>query len=817
MTNWHRPHVKATADSERAPDLFTVLAYDDDSKLFYGEDQTLGFAFVCRPLVGLNEAAEQGLPVLLNINWPTDAIVQWSLLGLPDVFDRLDDMMVMRLGQQDRLLREMVAARHDFLLDAVDQPFSQRNRLRLRDVHLVMTVKAPLFGQEPSEEDIETFRQTRLSVEQQLTTIGLAPEAMTAERWQRLMTVILNMHPEASWRRKVPAEVVDDRPLREQVLDFGGDVQVERNALTLGGKMRVAVMSVKRWPRLVQFGHAAAYMGDVWRGVNGIREPFVLTATVHYPDQMKLKSKVANKGMMITRQTFGQMRHFLPILGLKKDDHDEMQDAFDAGDRPVRLNITLCLFAPTEHELVQACSNAETYWGNLMFTMMRDEFFVLPLFVNALPLCSELSVLDETRRFKSMCTRHVLPLLPIFGDWKGTGSPLLTVISRNGQFMGVNPWSSHSNYNSVIAATSGAGKSVFANELIAGVLSCGGIVWVIDVGYSYLKQCKLFGGDFLRFSTDSDLCLNPFPLIKEDDQEDFLEQFDMLTGLIAAMAAPTEKLTDLQMAQVKRTLSEVWAEKGRQTIIDDIAERLLAHEDPRVRDVGTQLYSFTAKGEYGRYFNGENNVTFRNRFTVLELEELKGRKHLQQVVLLLLIWQVQSAMYLGDRSRQKLVLIDEAWSLLGEGAGIDTFFETGFRRARKYNGCMTIVTQSILDLSDKGVGRAVLANTANTFLLRQKTQVIEELKNGKKLDLTDGGYEWLKTVHTVSGDYSEVLIISDLGTGIGRVILDPFTLLLNSSHPNDVAAIEKYSNMGLDIVDAIKGVLRDREPRHDAA
>jgi conjugal transfer ATP-binding protein TraC len=133
------------------------------------------------------------------------------------------------------------------------------------------------------------------------------------------------------------------------------------------------------------------------------------------------------------------------------------------------------------------------------------------------------------------------------------------------------------------------------------------------------------------------------------------------------MAAPTEPLGDYRTAGLKRALKTLWDTKGTAMTVDDVAAALLADEDQRIRDVGQQLYPFTTAGEYGRFFNGPNTVAFQSCFVVLELEELKGRKHLQQVVLLQLIYQIQQVMYLGDRAQPKLVVIDEAWDLLTQG------------------------------------------------------------------------------------------------------------------------------------------------------
>jgi len=135
----------------------------------------------------------------------------------------------------------------------------------------------------------------------------------------------------------------------------------------------------------------------------------------------------------------------------------------------------------------------------------------------------------------------------------------------------------------------------------------------------------------------------------------------------------------------------------------------------------TTLGAAFTLGANGKYFSGANTVDFANRFTVLELEELKGRKHLQRVVLLHAIYQIQQAMYLGDRDCRKIVIIDEAWDLLSEG-DVAKFIEAAYRRVRKYNGSAIAITQSPLDLEQSQTGRAVRENSAWHVYLGQKAR-----------------------------------------------------------------------------------------------
>jgi len=339
-------------------------------------------------------------------------------------------------------------------------------------------------------------------------------------------------------------------------------------------------------------------------------------------------------------------------------------------------------------------------------------------------------------------------------------------------------------------------------------LAEGARVWVIDVGRSYMNLAESLDGEFMAFTPESDLCINPFDLVQNWDEE-----ADVIAGLVTSMAAPTEKLSDFQTASLKRILRDVWEEKGNQMSVDDVADRLKAQKDQRIVDLGEQLFPFTLRGEYGRFFNGRNNVRFSGDFTVLELEELKGRKHLQQVVLLQLIYQIQQAMYLGERDRPKLVVIDESWDLLTLGDAA-TFMAHGYRRFRKYGGSAITITQSVNDLYRTSTGRAIVENSAHMILLGQKAEAVEALRSEKRLPLPEGGYNLLKTVHTVPGVYSELFILTEMGAGIGRLIVDPFKRLLFSTKPDDVHQIRQLRMQGVPITEAIQTLLDRRSQRH---
>ena len=158
---------------------------------------------------------------------------------------------------------------------------------------------------------------------------------------------------------------------------------------------------------------------------------------------------------------------------------------------------------------------------------------------------------------------------------------------------------------------------------------------------------------------------------------DINEDMEMLKPLLAQMISPSRRLSDYELSQLEVNVRNLWDQYGQTMTIDLLAERLklatgdgsnLLHDesgefDPRIKDLGVQLQSYTSNGSYGKYFTGEHTVNFNSNMVVLELEELKSKKDLQAVALFILMYRITQEMYLAPREQPKVVILDEAWDL----------------------------------------------------------------------------------------------------------------------------------------------------------
>ncbi len=814
-------------------DLIPVISGDEKTKIFMTEDGYLAFSFLCDPAYWFSSSMDSQLEPLLTLDYPVDTLIQFTLYGSPDIRRNVKEYLEVRglkehkydREAQKRAIREMgmsdfyddnsgilntIEARAEFLKDSVINPVDRRNNLKIRDFNLIISVKIPVKDLPPSDGDMSITYSLKNQFEQILAQIGLNPRGLNGKAWLRIMRTILNWDEETTWKTDED-EVETNRPLNEQVLDWGSSVVVEKDHLKLNDQF-VGVMSVSKWPKDHRLDKMYELIGDYMTGSRGIRDNFAMVLNIHVPHR-KIKSKLELKRQKVNYQAFGPMLKWVPKLASQKYSFDYLFEKLNDGGKPLRTYLQFIVFSKTKEELDKSISSIKSLYQEQKFLVAQEKGNVFLLFLQSLPMCSNLQITKQLERYRTYSSQHVVHLLPILGDWKGTRTPILNFITRNGQLMQLDLFDSLTNYNCAVAAKSGAGKSFFTNFVILNYLSIpGNRVWMIDVGRSYEKLSASLGGEFIVFDEHAKFSLNPFRLVQNyENEKEKQEHISMIISLIAAMASPNGNLTEVQYAALSRTIMTMWDEYGQDLTVTMIADKLESDTDQRVRDIGLQMFRFTEKGDYGSYFtNKYEPLKFTKNFVVLELEELKSKEDLQTVVLLTLISIIQHEMYLGSRDHAKLVMIDEAWSLIAKGS-VAKFVETGYRRFRKYNGSAITITQSVNDLYATPSGAAIAENSSIYFLLAQKSEAIEQLKNSNRLAFSDGTFDMLKSVHTLPGVYSEIFFYTEMGSGIGRLYVDRYQQLLYSTNPKDLTKIKRYTEKGIPLLDAISHVVEDEK------
>ena len=71
----------------------------------------------------------------------------------------------------------------------------------------------------------------------------------------------------------------------------------------------------------------------------------------------------------------------------------------------------------------------------------------------------------------------------------------------------------------------------------------------------------------------------------------------------------------------------------------------------------------------------------------------------------------------------------------------------------------------------------------------------------------------LGSVSTEHGHFSEIYIHSPMGSGLGRLLLDPFSMLVYSTRAEDYEAIKRLREQGMSVGDAIEHLVAQKESR----
>ncbi|MDP1974707.1 MAG: hypothetical protein Q8K37_01915 [Alphaproteobacteria bacterium] len=359
-----------------------------------------------------------------------------------------------------------------------------------------------------------------------------------------------------------------------------------------------------------------------------------------------------------------------------------------------------------------------------------------------------------------------------------SGIPL---VSRCGQLFSWNSFSNIGGNNNVcVVGDPENGKSVFIKELMASTLEIGGRVFVFDVGRKFEKSCRLLDGQFIDFTAQTNLLLNPFSKLSDGRKDGPLDPYGMISPVLAMMTGHNLEVGTYDYKNLEKAIFKVWITKGRKATITDLAEHLKHKSDTsKAKELGIALFPYTKEGAYGHFFEGSCNLNFDNPLVVIELGGLKGDKHLQTVVMSMIIFQIMNQMFLEGIKTPFNIVIDELGDMFGhQSSDFIKFLST---RMYQYYGSLIIGTQSVNDFYASSSALAAFENSDWMCLLSQKKESIDQLKNNERISLDPHMEAVLKSVHTKHGEYAEIMIIGPTKYSVGCFSLDLFSQTIYSS------------------------------------
>lgn len=804
------------------------VAYDPDKKIFYNQDETVGLIFECVPLLALNSSALKTLEGLFRVNYPEGTVLQFILYADPNIEDFLSYYRDAKKFAPDFVKKAYQSMTEYYARQEVGNP-------PIRNFRSFVCIKMPA-KKIPNENFID---EVVTSVREILQSTMLAPLQCGAEEYLSLMRRLLNVRVpqnEGVWTEAAPlnrqvilADTEIEIDTKEGFVKIHGEVLNGSGSEKLTRYMRC--ITPKSLPPEIDWFWVNRITGS-YDGVSGdvsqINTPFLYVLNVLVQD---LKSKLYTKSnLILQQQAFGS---WVVSLRRKQDEFLWAVGELDRGQKFFQIVPIMWVFSFDKEATRTAVYRAQKLWEATGAVMQEDKYLLGPLLAYSLPFGFYASSknLDLLDRDFVVPLESLPPMIPVQADYSGAGAPVLMFIGRKGQLVGVDLFAKGtSNYNFYVAAPTGKGKSFTVNYLVTNYYGAGAKIRIVDIGGSYRKLTKIFNGKYLEFSPESNICINPFANVKDPEYDiPVIAQIVMQmvissTGKLPEMSNQ-ESIYNLIFYAVRWALNNFGSDasvdhvfqwlnefpkhleendilcEGKETCLEDF--KLLATH------LAFNLNKFTSTGPYGRWFNGVSNVDIsQDDFVVLELEHLKGQPDLFQVVVLQVLNAVTMDLYLSDRSRPRLIVVDEAWQFLQDTPQFQKVIEEGYRRARKYGGSFGIITQSITDLEQFGrVGRVINLNSAFKFFLESSD--FRLAKEKKLIDYDEFVMRVLESLKYNAPKYSEVFIHSDaFGVGVGRLMVDPYSYYVYTSNPKEISEIESMVAQGLSYEEAIQEMIK---------
>lgn len=481
----------------------------------------------------------------------------------------------------------------------------------------------------------------------------------------------------------------------------------------------------------------------------------------------RLQRKTAEvQSQIAIRQQKGLVRD--PVLDTAFQDLEALRDKLQqAQERLFNFGVYITIYGNTAEELDKAEAEIKSmlesrlvYAKPALFQQKEGLDSVLPMALDELKINNYLN---------SSPASTIFPFVSF--DLTSNKGVLFGINSHNNSLVLFDRFSLE-NYNSVIFAKAGAGKSYATKLEILRSLMFDTDVIVIDPEREYEYLAEATGGRYFNISLTSQHHINPFdlPMPREDESPaDVLRSHIInLVGLFRIMLGG---LTPEEDSVIDRAITETYASRDITTdsdfskaippILSDLELVLLNMEGGE--SLAQRLRKFT-KGTWAGFINQPTNVDIQQKFVVFSVRDME--EELRPVAMYIIINYIWSA--IRSELKKRLLVVDEAWWIMKREDGASFLYGIA-KRARKYFLGVATITQDVSDFLNSPYGKPIITNSAIQVLLRQSPAAIEQLK--ETFNLTE--------------EEKFLLLESDVGEGLFFAGLKHVAIKILASYTED--------------------------------
>jgi len=554
---------------------------------------------------------------------------------------------------------------------------------------------------------------------------------------------IFNKKESSSIRTALPQELYDSSVLELKDIIAPSALKVSPRELNLGDKI-VRTFFVISYPR---------FLAESWFSpIINLDKAFDISIFIHPIETSKIlrqfQKKVAEVQSQIqVRADKGLVRD--PKLDTAYQDLEVLRDRLQqAQEKLFDVGLYISIYGNSDEELDKTESEIKSilesklvYVKPALFQQEQGFNSIAPIGTDVLQVHSKLN------------SSPLSSLFPFISFDLTTSKGILYGINRHNSSLVLFDRFSLENYNSIIFAKSGSGKSYMTKLEILRTLMFDVDVLVIDPEREYETMTEATGGKYFNISLNSDHHINPFDLPQPGEDEsgaDVLRSNTInLVGLFRIMLGGLSPEED---AIIDRAITETYALK-------DITpeSNFTSIEPPLMSDfemvlagmqggesLAQRLTKYT-KGTWAGFINQPTSVDINNKFVVFSIRDMEDElKPVAMYIVTHYIWNAVRKIH-----KKRLLVIDEAWWLM-KSEDTASFLLNMAKRGRKYFLGLATITQDVDDFLNSPYGLPIITNSSIQILLKQSPTSIDKLQ--QTFNLTD--------------EEKYLLLESDVGEGI---------------------------------------------------
>jgi conjugal transfer ATP-binding protein TraC len=541
----------------------------------------------------------------------------------------------------------------------------------------------------------------------------------------------------------LPHEIYESAVLELKDVIAPSALKISPKQLNLGDRI-ARTFFVISYPR---------YLADSWFSpIINLDTVFDISIHIHPVDTAmilrKFQKKVAEvESQIMMREERGMVRD--PKLAAAYANLENLRDQLQqAQERLFDVGLYITIYAKDEEELDRSESEIKSILESKLVHLKPSLFRQEEGFKSVMP--SGTDVLGIHSKLNSSPLSSVFPFIS-FNLTSDRG--ILYGINRHNYSLVLFDRFSMENYNSVIFATSGAGKSFTTKLEILRTLMFDTDVIVIDPEREYEFMAEAAGGRHFNISLTSPHHINPFDLPVPGEGETVSDVLRANTiSLVGLFRIMLGGLSPEEDSLIDRAITETYALKditedsdlsrAVPPLLSDFEMVLAGMEGGE--SLLNRLSKYT-KGTWAEFINRPTNVNINKKFVVFSVRDMEDElKTVAMHIITHYIWNT-----VRRELKKRLLVIDEAWWMM-KSEDTASFLFGMTKRGRKYYLGVATITQDVSDFLQSPYGMPIITNSSIQLLLKQSPTSIDRVQ--KTFNLTE--------------EEKYLLLESDVGEGI---------------------------------------------------